>query len=499
MSHSIKIPIRVKLGIILIIISCISIYTMAVAAGWNAQRQFVDVNRERDIEIATRMVGRLENYYAQFRSWDALRGPPRTLLDLLGPNSRRGRSQAAPRSAPRGSLEHLPIAPGLGFIPTTRYADNPVPDFRGVGVERRDKLPLPNRVQLLNKNREKIAGFGEHIDQQMPIKVDGEIVGWLGIEALPVFSVNPFELALVDREITALYLAAAIMAIACFIAAIWFARQFERPIAQLGRQAHQMTQGNFKFRSNIKQADELGQFASDLDQLAAALEHNEKLRKQWLSDTSHELRTPLAILKGEIEALRDNIRKPSGAAWDSLEEEVTHLTKLIEDLHVLSLIDEKQFGRDEVEPIELNELIRTVVSMFETSAKKSGIDIVLNLYDDPVILGNRTRLHQLISNLVANGIRYTHAPGHIVLKTFRDEKNVVVAVEDTPPCPSLPEINQLFDRFYRSEKPDAKNDGSGIGLSICLKIVALHRGSISAYPAAFGGLGVRVSLPLELS
>ena len=390
------------------------------------------------------------------------------------------------------------MPPGPDFVPEVRRVDDPMPDSLSVGVERHDKVPLPNRVQLLDADMIKIAGFGDHIDQQLPIEVNGEIVGWLGIEALPVFSVNPFELAFVDREVAALYLAATIMAVACFMAAIWFARQFEKPIAQLGRQAHEMTRGNFEYRSDVKQGDELGRFAQDLNQLAATLQQNEQQRKQWLSDTSHELRTPLAILKGEIEALRDNIRKPSGATWDSLEEEVTHLTKLIEDLHALSLVEEKRFNQVEREPVALNELIHTVLETFKTSAKKSGIEIVLNLYDDPVVLGNGTRLHQLFSNLVANSLRYTQAPGHVVIKSFRDEDKVIVVLEDTPPCPALPDLNHLFDRFYRSGATEnTKTNGSGIGLSICLKIVALHHGSINAYAAESGGLGIRIALPLH--
>jgi HAMP domain-containing protein len=114
---------------------------------------------------------------------------------------------------------------------------------------------------------------------------------------------------------------------------------FRRRLAPLTYMAEQLTSGNYKYRSPIKQNDELGQLARDLNDLGKTLAQNQTSRQQWIADISHELRTPLSILRGELEALEDGIRPLNKKSVQSLVAEVKRLGKLVEDLYQLSLSD----------------------------------------------------------------------------------------------------------------------------------------------------------------
>lgn len=112
-----------------------------------------------------------------------------------------------------------------------------------------------------------------------------------------------------------------------------------RPVKRLVEATHKLAAGDFAVRVTPSSKDEISQLATDFNQLASTLEKNEQIRRDYMADISHELRTPLAILKGELEALQDGVRKPTAETLNSLLFEVTNLTKLVNDLHQLSLSD----------------------------------------------------------------------------------------------------------------------------------------------------------------
>lgn len=90
----------------------------------------------------------------------------------------------------------------------------------------------------------------------------------------------------------------------------------------------------------VSSGDELGRLAQDFNQLASTTERNQQMRRDLMADISHELRTPLAVLRGELEAIQDGVRKFTPDSITSLQAEVATLTKLVDDLHQLSMSDE---------------------------------------------------------------------------------------------------------------------------------------------------------------
>ena len=128
----------------------------------------------------------------------------------------------------------------------------------------------------------------------------------------------------------------------------------------------------------VSSRDELGRLAHDFNQLATSLEKNEQMRRAFMADVSHELRTPLAVLRGELEALQDGVRQPTPASLSSLQAEVSTLTKLVDDLHQLSLSDlgALAYRKSSVDCVHL---LQIAVAAFHERFRAKGLEIVTHL------------------------------------------------------------------------------------------------------------------------
>ena len=150
-----------------------------------------------------------------------------------------------------------------------------------------------------------------------------------------------------------------IVALATLLAALatfLLARGLLAPVKRLVDGTHKLAAGDFTTRVTPTSEDELGKLAQDFNQLASTLEKNQQMRRDFMADISHELRTPLAVLRGELEAIQDGVRKFTPETVASLQAEVGTLTKLVDDLHQLSMSDEGALAYQKA-PVDLIPLL----------------------------------------------------------------------------------------------------------------------------------------------
>jgi two-component system, OmpR family, sensor histidine kinase BaeS len=220
-------------------------------------------------------------------------------------------------------------------------------------------------------------------------------------------------------------------------------------------------------------------------------------RRRWTADVAHELRTPLSILQGELEAVHDGVRPYTPALLDSLQEEVSHLAQLVEDLQTLALADAGALNV-RLEPTDLAELTRQVLAAFEVRIAAAGLALETALPDHLTIMADAQRVRQLLHNLLENSCRYTNAGGRIRVRLDEQPRFASLVVEDSAPGPDALQRAQLFERFYRAEPSRGRlSGGSGLGLAICRNVVEAHGGEICAEQSPLGGLLIRVRLPRE--
>mgnify|MGYP000671800201 CR=1 FL=1 len=291
-----------------------------------------------------------------------------------------------------------------------------------------------------------------------------------------------------------------IVALATLLAALatfLLARGLLAPVKRLVDGTHKLAAGDFTTRVTPTSEDELGKLAQDFNQLASTLEKNQQMRRDFMADISHELRTPLAVLRGELEAIQDGVRKFTPETVASLQAEVGTLTKLVEDLDQWSISDEGALAYQKA-PVDLIPLLEVAGGAFRERFASRGLKLQFSLPDSITVFGDRDRLMQLFNNLLENSLRYTDSGGSLQISAGQRDKTVRLTFADSAPGVSDDQLQKLFERFYRTEgSRNRASGGSGLGLAICLNIVEAHNGRIIAAHSPFGGVSITVELPLE--
>lgn len=356
---------------------------------------------------------------------------------------------------------------------------------------------------LFNENGRHIAGSkivstdisNENIKHiTTPIYIDNKIVGELRSNLRRIFN-TPQETAFSKQQLKTSWIIGIISLLLAIMISMFLAKGLLAPIRRMINNVGQLSDGDYSVRLNEKRTDELGQLMSDFDHLAMKLEENQTSRRRWLAEISHELRTPLTVLTGEIEALKDGLRKFDKDQLDSLQQETLRLNYLVDDLYELSLSDIGGL-RYEFTKTDLKSCLDTTFENIQHKLDNQSIDLVIKS-DTVWVNADTKRINQLLTNLLNNALAYTDAPGRIEVTLLNMGKFAVIEINDTPPGVDELACEQLFEPLFRQEASRSRRTGgAGLGLSICRNIVKAHNGKISALPSALGGLCIRIELPV---
>ncbi len=222
--------------------------------------------------------------------------------------------------------------------------------------------------------------------------------------------------------------------------------------------------------------------AQKLAQANEALEKLEQLREELIQNLAHELRTPLTYIKGYASLLLDGvigqIDEEQLNSIQIIADKAEVLEQLIRDVVLLEQIGDETI---EPEPLNINELAARALEALKTVHGDKDLQFVLAVADAPCwVMGDRSRINQVIDNLLNNAIKFTPAGGTVTLQTQVDSANeeVQVAVRDTGIGIEPQYIDRIFERFFQVKDPERRAGGSGIGLSIVQRILAAHHGRI---------------------
>ena len=205
-----------------------------------------------------------------------------------------------------------------------------------------------------------------------------------------------------------------------------------------------------------------------------------------------------AYIFGEIEALNDGVREVNRDSLNSLLAEAGHLSKIVNDLHELSLADTGALAIKKA-PVNPAVILKETLGHFRQGFAENQITIENNLKNQPpiTVIGDADRLQQLFSNLLENTLRYADAPGILKIGQECTANRLILFFEDSGPGVPEDALDRLFDRLYRVDRSRSRTKGgSGLGLSICRSIVSALGGEIRAINGDSGGLRIEVELPL---
>nr|WP_282446190.1 HAMP domain-containing sensor histidine kinase [Paenibacillus silvae] len=288
------------------------------------------------------------------------------------------------------------------------------------------------------------------------------------------------------------------------LSSLWIARNTTKPVKVLLGAVQSFSRQEFR-RVHLKRKDELGMLAEGLDQMGKQLHDYIQYQKQFVSNVSHELKTPLAAIRGFSQYLyeEETEDKQLHKIYAHLLQESDRLTRLINELLLLSRFDKAGSDELEVERTEMNELIQQVVINMGAKAKEKGIAIIINRAEEATQDEGITKIYanvnpmlmsHAIANLVDNAIKYSENPSQIEVQIEHTLSEVVIRICDQGIGIAGDELERVQERFYRAKNASTAN-GSGLGLSICKEIVARFNGYIDIESQLGEGTTVTIVLP----
>jgi two-component system OmpR family sensor kinase len=281
----------------------------------------------------------------------------------------------------------------------------------------------------------------------------------------------------------------------------FIARSALKPVAKITQTAKDIGSGaNLSQRIPVPEAkDEIGELALTFNSMMDRLESSFSQMRQFSSDASHELRTPLTVLKGQSELTLGKERKPKEyqEVISSNLEEIQYMSKVLEDLFMLSKSDENQIALD-CESVDLKSLIEEICRHAEIIASEKNIKIIIAYLEKIQVYGDPVRLRQMIWNVIVNGIKYTQPDGEVKISLQEKKDIALIIIQDNGIGISNSDLPLIFNRFYRVDKARSREEGgTGLGLSICKFIVDTHKGSIDIESKLGEGTKFKIKLPKE--
>ncbi|MFW2851353.1 hybrid sensor histidine kinase/response regulator [Sphingomonas sp. TX0543] len=248
-----------------------------------------------------------------------------------------------------------------------------------------------------------------------------------------------------------------------------------------------------------RQRRRLAEKRDQLEALTAALRDADRRKDEFLAMLGHELRNPVAALSGGLHLLnRRDTGEHTAAIREQMGRQLTHLSRLIEDLLDISRISEGKISLQR-ERIDLCEVVRTAVEMSRQGFEASELEFSEELPPSPVwLIADHTRLAQVIGNLLINAAKYTPPGGAVALKVRCDASHAEIVVADTGIGIPIEMQSRIFQIFEQVEDHRIRAQGGlGIGLALVKQLVALHEGTIAVESGGPGaGSTFTVKVPL---
>jgi len=249
-----------------------------------------------------------------------------------------------------------------------------------------------------------------------------------------------------------------------------------KPIRLLAAEVRARTANDLHAIGTVSVPDELKPIVQSLNSLFARLARAIENERRFTADAAHELRTPLAAIK--VQAQVAQREKNDGARNKALEATIAGVdraTRLVEQLLTLARLDPEAVVA--MEQVPFQEVVGCVLSEMAPLAVARSVEIEFDEGGESFVAGQRQMLEILVRNLLDNAIRYTPPKGQVHVVTKKIEGAIIFVVADTGPGLSERQKISLGQRFSRVDRPSG--EGSGLGLSIVMKIAAIHRAEVT--------------------
>jgi len=270
-------------------------------------------------------------------------------------------------------------------------------------------------------------------------------------------------------------------------------RRMVLPLEDLLKAADRVGQGDYSVRVEEKGPREARSLARAFNDMASRLDQLDERRRDLMADVTHELRTPLTVVQGNLEGMLDGVYPADERTLGSLIDEIKIISRLVDDLRTLALAESGALQLKK-EPTDLAMLVLDSVAPFQTQANTKSVTIKLEIMPDlPWVELDPGRMRQVLTNLLANAVRYTPAGGTVSVNYRQLSRHALLEVQDSGTGIPTEELPHIFERFHKS----SDSGGMGLGLAIAKHLVEALGGTITAESGPGQGTKMKVELPLD--
>ena len=275
-------------------------------------------------------------------------------------------------------------------------------------------------------------------------------------------------------------------------------RSLTRPLAQLSAAAEDVAAGNYSRRVGIRGKDEIGTLGAAFDRMAEAVERARKIQREFLANLSHELKTPLTSLIGFSQALVDGSLKTVAdrdRAATIVHEESERVMRIAQELLDLARVEAGSISFH-ITAVDLGSQLQQELEVLRPRADARDLALALAVTPGtPPVVADPERLHQILDNLLDNGVKYAPEGSTITVVTRVSGSSVETLVSN-PMGATKPDPERMFDRFYRADSSRSSGAGGvGLGLSISRNFADAMHGRLWAEFERDGDLTMHLVLP----
>lgn len=260
-----------------------------------------------------------------------------------------------------------------------------------------------------------------------------------------------------------------------------------------------ITEKNLKERLEVEGVEsELRPLAESFNVMMGRIEESFEMQKQFMSDASHDLRTPASVVKSycDVTLMKDRTAAEYRETLEKISSMISRMSRSISRILDVARLDSEAFSLN-LSRVDLKEIVIEAMKYFETKALSSDIKMTCS-GDSVILLGDRDRLSDAISNIVENAIKYNRPEGVVHISVGEDEEWAVVEIADSGRGMNASEVNRIFERFYRIDASRGEEEGSGLGLPIVKRIIERHKGKIDVKSEVGRGSCFTLFLPLDI-
>jgi len=288
------------------------------------------------------------------------------------------------------------------------------------------------------------------------------------------------------------------------VLSLLLSRKFVQPLQKMELTTNLLAGGDYSAHTGVAQQDEIGSLAAHIDVLADKLDIAskesaalEQMRRDYIANVSHELRTPVMVLRGSIEALRDQVvTEPDKVAeyHEEMLRECMHLQRMVNDLLELSRLQNLNYSIDKT-PVDVVEALKDAVRGVRKLGETKNVTLISNIeLSSCMVLGDYGRLRQMFITILDNAIKFTLPGGQVNISADQQQDRFVISITDTGSGISAEDLPRIFESFYIGSG-DVHNDGTGLGLSIAKQIADRH--GIEVLVKSTPGVSSEFSLYIE--